>query len=494
MKDWIKNWYICDVDGNVMANYEQSFEDNAGVFKEKLKVTDHAIYGSERLGNYVKDEMLGIISYSITGYNTSTGLPQVNGALTQQTFTLSTSNFSFVSGNKNYELSNHLSNVLAVVQDRKLPIDDVVYSSPGVIDYYLPVYNSFGMYYAFGASISEKGYLRNSSQAYKFGFNGQEKEGEIGEYYSFEYRIQDTRLGRFLCVDPLSAEYPWYTPYQFAGNTPIWAIDLEGLEPKILNREEGSEPNSIHYNLDDGSHLDLNIKGGDEIELNKEGKLIGFKKNNSEFRWNVEIQEYWKLTVFEGGRIGKETNHKIITERALFFVGLGGNLFDFKGALNSEILYSIGYRLGTNGNYKLTPRLLNMFKNRPMTEATKPISNFGKAGKITGGVALIFGFVLDGYGTYKFITDPESDWSVHPAKAATNTGVTVLGIGWKRIGLKGNLAAALLYSSIDNFYPGGWFGDEKNLKKKPGALRVIGDVTQHNREIIPDWKPFPKEF
>jgi hypothetical protein len=31
-------------------------------------------------------------------------------------------------------------------------------------------------------------------------------------------------------VDPLTSSYPWYTPYQFASNTPIQAIDLDGLE------------------------------------------------------------------------------------------------------------------------------------------------------------------------------------------------------------------------------------------------------------------------
>jgi hypothetical protein len=31
----------------------------------------------------------------------------------------------------------------------------------------------------------------------------------------------------------LSKDYPWYTPYQFAGNKPIWAIDLDGLEEMI---------------------------------------------------------------------------------------------------------------------------------------------------------------------------------------------------------------------------------------------------------------------
>jgi hypothetical protein len=31
-------------------------------------------------------------------------------------------------------------------------------------------------------------------------------------------------------VDPLTSSYPWYTPYQFAGNKPIAFIDLDGLE------------------------------------------------------------------------------------------------------------------------------------------------------------------------------------------------------------------------------------------------------------------------
>lgn len=33
-----------------------------------------------------------------------------------------------------------------------------------------------------------------------------------------------------MSVDPLTSSYPWYTPYQFAGNKPIVAIDIDGLE------------------------------------------------------------------------------------------------------------------------------------------------------------------------------------------------------------------------------------------------------------------------
>ncbi len=31
-------------------------------------------------------------------------------------------------------------------------------------------------------------------------------------------------------MDPLTKEYPWYTPYQFAGNNPIRFVDVDGLE------------------------------------------------------------------------------------------------------------------------------------------------------------------------------------------------------------------------------------------------------------------------
>ena len=38
-------------------------------------------------------------------------------------------------------------------------------------------------------------------------------------------------------MDPLTKEYPWYTPYQFAGNKPINSIDLDGLEEfKVIGR------------------------------------------------------------------------------------------------------------------------------------------------------------------------------------------------------------------------------------------------------------------
>ncbi|MFW5872481.1 MAG: RHS repeat domain-containing protein [bacterium] len=76
---------------------------------------------------------------------------------------------------------------------------------------------------------------------YRFGFNGKEKDdewhGSTGTVYDYGFRIYDARIARFLSVDPLTKSYPWYTPYQFAGNNPIWAIDLDGLEEKVVTGE-----------------------------------------------------------------------------------------------------------------------------------------------------------------------------------------------------------------------------------------------------------------
>ncbi|MBC8884608.1 hypothetical protein H9X57_18205 [Flavobacterium piscinae] len=53
----------------------------------------------------------------------------------------------------------------------------------------------------------------------------------------YGFRIYDPRIGRFLSMDPLFAGYPYYTPYQFAGNRPIWAIDLDGLEELTVTKK-----------------------------------------------------------------------------------------------------------------------------------------------------------------------------------------------------------------------------------------------------------------
>ncbi|MEO6611666.1 MAG: RHS repeat-associated core domain-containing protein [Chitinophagaceae bacterium] len=73
----------------------------------------------------------------------------------------------------------------------------------------------------------------SAGNQYRYGFNGKENDNEVkgeGSQQDYGKRIYDPRLGRFLSVDPLTKSYPMLTPYQFASNNPIEAIDLDGLE------------------------------------------------------------------------------------------------------------------------------------------------------------------------------------------------------------------------------------------------------------------------
>ena len=82
---------------------------------------------------------------------------------------------------------------------------------------------------SFGFCMSSR---KLSTSSYRYSFQGQEVDREWLEgAVSFNYRVHDVRIGRFLSVDPLTRKYPYWTPYAFSGNRLIDAIEIEGLEP-----------------------------------------------------------------------------------------------------------------------------------------------------------------------------------------------------------------------------------------------------------------------
>jgi RHS repeat-associated protein len=127
---------------------------------------------------------------------------------------------------KEYELKDHLGNVTLVISDLKTA------STGGSAPYPFGVdVKSFSHYYPFG--MLHPGAF-GSNREYRFGYNGKESDNDWkgeGNVYDYGFRVYDPRIGKFLSVDPLAPDYPWYTPYQFAGNMPISMIDRDGLEP-----------------------------------------------------------------------------------------------------------------------------------------------------------------------------------------------------------------------------------------------------------------------
>jgi RHS repeat-associated protein len=68
---------------------------------------------------------------------------------------------------------------------------------------------------------------------YKYGFNGKEKDDETsvgGGSYDFGARIYDSRLGRWLSLDPLMTKYPSLSPYNFSENNPVFFNDPDGRD------------------------------------------------------------------------------------------------------------------------------------------------------------------------------------------------------------------------------------------------------------------------
>lgn len=79
-----------------------------------------------------------------------------------------------------------------------------------------------------------------AAQDYTYGFNGQEQDTELlGDMYNFGARLYNSRLGKWLGVDPLANKYPNLSPYNFVENSPLVLIDLDGQSPSspILDRK-----------------------------------------------------------------------------------------------------------------------------------------------------------------------------------------------------------------------------------------------------------------
>ncbi|THU34986.1 RHS repeat-associated core domain-containing protein [Niastella caeni] len=198
-------WYVRDAQGNVMSVYASGID---SVNDGHLTQTELHVYGSSRIGLLQRNN-------DVTQYEPVVITMPLLGA---------GYGLSFGRGNKLFELSNHLGNVLATISDKKIGVPS---GGSSLIDHYEPQVVNAQDYYPFGMVMPGRTYAEGNS--YRYGFNGKENDAET-KTQDYGFRIYNPALGRFLSVDPLTKNYPWYTPYQFAGNKPINSIDLDGLE------------------------------------------------------------------------------------------------------------------------------------------------------------------------------------------------------------------------------------------------------------------------
>jgi RHS repeat-associated protein len=184
--------------------------------------------------------------------------------------------------------------------------------------------------------------------AFRYTFNGKETDPE-SDLQDYGMRIYNAALGKFLSVDPITSAYPALTPYQFAGNTPIWAIDMDGLEQWYTNdgnKAEVSGPisdetrqgfaapfsgvssenpliNGSDKASDHGKYASILIKKGNVFTFNaykQQQKDAGADASLIEYLFHAEAS-WWNQFKNEGNRAGGHA--MILTSEGAF--GFGGD-------------------------------------------------------------------------------------------------------------------------------------------------------------------------
>jgi len=229
---------------------------------------EHSIYGSSRVGvDNRKDTLYMSAAYTPTWGGVGTSRRDL--------------------GSKSFELANHLGNVLVTISDK--PIYKV---SSGTI-YFQPEITSISDYYPFGAPINGRGY---STEAYRFGYNSQEKTDEIagpGNHNTATFWEYDSRLGRRWNLDPVyNTDISRYT---VNGNNLIYYLDPNGdFKTKfganaykffhggsVTQAQSGKHKGEwyVHKKVDGGNGAKGSGNTLDEVIVKEQGKW-GWGKNN----------------------------------------------------------------------------------------------------------------------------------------------------------------------------------------------------------------------
>ena len=208
------------------------------------------------------------------------------------------------------------------------------------IDYYNADIITANDYYPGGMQMPGRKYTQPNS-SYRYGFNGKEKSDEVygdGNVYDYGFRIYNPRLGRFLSTDPLTNSYPWYTPYQFAGNMPIVAIDLDGLEEYVVTNYYDKKDKlnetviSVLTKKQNGSRVNMQLQKDDGTYITDQNVLI----RNVSYDGTTSYKHQSSLNKQQKNIVEKATKEIIDPKKSEWAVGVGGDDGDGGENLESE--------------------------------------------------------------------------------------------------------------------------------------------------------------
>ena len=138
---------------------------------------------------------------------------------------------------------------------------------------------------------------------------------------AFEYRIYDSRIGRFLSVDPLNSKHPDRTGFDFSANNPIMYIDKFGLKEVKAYISLNGQRYKLVFDTDSPQELKIRKLGlfrfGKTRTLSFKGSVAYLRSNTSEeinenrgglndpkFKNGVKLIDVWRAALDGGTEIG----------------------------------------------------------------------------------------------------------------------------------------------------------------------------------------------
>lgn len=209
---------------------------------------------------------------------------------------------------------------------------------------------------------------------YRFGFNGQEKDNEIkgiGNSLDFGARIHDSRLGRWLSIDPLQAKYPSASTYNFTLNNPIMNRDPDGRDVEVAITRNPAGGGSIVLKSEvyvSGVNSAAIVNSSQKTFDNWKNKGGTYTDEHGK-KWKVEVQMVFKVATSDDIERIKNTAAESAGENLLMadlpvggraYAGVQGNNYNktragkFRGSGNQgHITPNDGGRTTIHENFHL---------------------------------------------------------------------------------------------------------------------------------------------
>ena len=145
----------------------------------------------------------------------------------------------------------------------------------------------------------------------RYRYNGKELHTELNlGLYDYGFRWYDPSMARFVSVDPLAEDFVYLTTYQYSSNSPIFMIDLDGLEGKQIHEIKEEKDGTrrimrIIYQLDvfvvtgtsGDNYSTFTASDRNEIQKNLaqafgKGHIDPLTNAKVEFQFNVQVLDF----------------------------------------------------------------------------------------------------------------------------------------------------------------------------------------------------------